>query len=131
MLDGSAGRCCNCDETPVVCGGTTQCQVTFAAGEGTKCVWVKVDGDDIPTDDRKVEFDVEGGDDNATLTIKDEQDGQPLGITHVLAMSILHVMLHILFRRDITSLCHGIAILLLHCCLLLMLLVTGNGSDLV
>ena len=82
MLDGSAGRCCNCDETPVVCGGTTQCQVTFAAGEDTKCVWVKVDGDDIPTDDRKVGFDVEGGDDNATLIIKDEQDGQPLGITH-------------------------------------------------
>ena len=45
-------------------------------------MWVKVDGDDIPTDDRKVGFDVEGGDDNATLTIKDEQDGQPLGITH-------------------------------------------------
>ena len=82
MLDGSAGMCCNCDETPVVCGGTTQCRVTFAAGEDTKCVWVKVDGDDIPTDDRKVGFDVEGGDDNATLIIKDEQDGQPLGITH-------------------------------------------------
>ena len=32
--------------------------------------------------------------------------------------------------RDITSLCHGIAILLLlHCLLLLMLLVTENWSD--
>ena len=40
------------------------------------------------------------------------------------------VLLHIPCGRDITSLCHGMAILLLlHCSLSLMLLVTGNWFD--
>ena len=56
---------------------------------------------------------------------------------HVLSISnvpstwdVQLIQSHIPCGRDVTSWCHGMAILLLlHCSMLLMLVVTGNRSD--
>ena len=64
----------DCDDDPIVCGGTTECQVTLEANVASKCVWVKVDADDTSNNNRDVTLTT--SDDRATATIKNTVSGR-------------------------------------------------------
>ena len=50
---GQPGECCGCSSEPSMCAGSTECEVTFSAKQRQRCVWVKIDNDDSPTDDKR------------------------------------------------------------------------------
>ena len=49
-----------------VCGGTDSCSVSFKTGNAYACVYIKMDGNDIPEDDRTETLTLASDDDTIT-----------------------------------------------------------------
>ena len=72
-VGGTATPCCGCKGTPVMCGGSKKCTVTFAAGEAEKCMRVKFDPDYDSEEDKKITMSTI--DDKVTVKIKNSPNG--------------------------------------------------------
>ena len=74
---GQVGECCGCTSVPSMCGGNTQCELTFPANHAERCVWVKIDNDDNPSENKEVTLSISGGQnsDKTNILVHDDSDG--------------------------------------------------------
>ena len=72
-IGGTPGNCCGCAKTPVMCGGATECPLSFPANEEETCLWVKVDQDDTSDGDREATLTTLDG--RTSVTIKNSVTG--------------------------------------------------------
>jgi hypothetical protein len=63
-----------------MCGGNTQCELTFPANHAERCVWVKIDNDDNPSENKEVTLSISGGQnsDKTNILVHDDSDGNCL-----------------------------------------------------
>ena len=77
MQGGPVGECLGCTSVPGMCGGNTQCRLTFPTNHSERCVWLKIDNDDSPSEDIEVTLNISGGQNNdkAKVLVHDDTDG--------------------------------------------------------